>query len=186
MKPHFSTRYVLVALALTLTVAAGLTLTGAASAQEGVQVSTNATDEPEPVEGRVGPIVIQDYELRDSTMVLHIKVEEATPYALSGAYAGLKQEGVTDVPMKKGALREGEQTLRLKVTVLEGSGGVTLSTSGDAKRITSGAITVGSVMVPAQTVRMLVLGTAIGAAGFTFRTVRNRREEETKDAERIL
>jgi hypothetical protein len=184
MKPHFYTRYVLVA--LTLTVAAGLTLTGAASAQEGVQIETNATDEPEPVEGRVGPIVIQDYELRGNTFVLTVKAEEPTAYALSDALAGTRSEGVTNVPVKQGTIRSGEQTLKLDVTLIEDAGAVTLSTPGAAVRIQSGSVGIGEELIAASTVRMLVLGTAAGAAGFTYRAVKRRREDETKDAERIL
>jgi len=185
MKSHFSTRYVLIAVALTLTLCAGLTLTGMASAQE-VQVSANQTDEPEPVAGQVGPIVIRDYALRGSTFVLELDVQESTSYALSDSLAGIRSEGVTEVPTKQGALREGRRTVKLDVTVVEDAGAVTLSTPQGAVRIQSGSVGVGDELIAASTVRMLILGTAIGAAGFTFRTVRNKREEEKKDAERIL
>ena len=188
MNTHFSTRYVLIAAALTLTVAVSLTLTGAASAQStGVEVSANdSTPEPEPVEGRVGPIIIEDYELRGDTFTLSLNVTESTPYAISGAYAGIRSEGVTEVPSKQGALREGRQTLKLTVTVIEGAGGVTLSTGGSVVRITSGALTVGGAMIPARTVRMLIIATVLGSVGFTYRTVRNKRDDETKDVEKIL
>lgn len=186
MKLHFLTRYVLLAVALTLTVSVALTLTGTAAAQEGVQIETNATDEPEPVEGTVGPIEIRDYELKGSTFVLDLDVSSATSYALSDSLAGIRSEGVTTVPTKQGALPAGRQTLRLDVTVVEDAGAVTLATPQGAVRIQSGSVGVGSELIPASTVRILLLSTAIGAAGFTFRTVRKRREDETKEAERIL
>lgn len=187
MNSHISTRYVLIAAALTLTVCFGLTLTGTAAAQEGgVKVSTNQTTTPEPVEGQVGPVVIRDYRLRGGTFTLVINVEEATPYALSDALAGTRSEGVTEVPLKRGTLREGRQKLKLDVMVIEDAGAVTLSTPGAAVRVQSGSVGIGEELIGASTVRMLVLSTAIGAAAFTFRTVRARREDETKDAERIL
>jgi len=187
MNSHFSTRYVLIATALTLTLAVGLTLTGTASAQS-VEVSADNQTTPEPVAGSVGPIVIESYELRSGTMVLTLNVEEPTPYALTDALAGTQSSGLTELPYKQGAIGSGRQTLRLDVTVIEGSGAVTLSTPGEAVRIQSGNVGVGSggSLIPASTVRMLVLGTAVGAAAFTFRTVRSRREEEEKEVERIL
>lgn len=187
MKFHFSTRYVALAVALTLTLSLGLTLTGTATAQNGgVEVSTNQTDTPDAIEGNVGPIEIRDYELRGTTMVLTVQVNEPTPYALSDALAGTQSEGVTNVPVKQGALDSGRQTLKLDVQTIEEAGAVTLSTPNNAVRIQSGSVGVGTALIPASTVRMLVLGTAIGAAGFTFRTVRKRREDEEKEVERIL
>ena len=184
MKSHFSTRYVLIVAALTLTVATALTLTGAASAQS-AEVSANEST-PEAVEGSVGPITIVDYELRDGTMRLTLDVDEPTPYALSDALAGTQSSGVTQIPVKQGAISAGRQTLRLDVTVLQGAGAVTLSTPNGAVRIQSGDVGLGDALIPASTVRVLLLGTAVGVGGFIFRTVRKKREDEDKEVERVL
>lgn len=40
--------------------------------------------------------------------------------------------------------------------------------------------------IPYERVRLLVAFTAIGAGGFVFRVVRKKREDETKEAERLL
>jgi hypothetical protein len=189
MNLHFSTRYVLLAVALILTVSVGaLTLTGTAAAQadSGVTIDTNGTDQPQPVKGQVGPIVIEDYELQGGTFTLTVDVQESTAYALTDALDGTQSGGVTELPVKQGALREGRQTLSINVAVIDDAAAVTLSTPGEAVRIQSGMVVIGDTMIPAGTVRLLLLGTAIGAAGFTFRTVRKKREDETKDAERIL
>lgn len=180
---HFSTRYVALVAVLTLTLVGALTLTGTATAQE---VEINETDTPDPIEGTVGPIEIENYELRGSTFVLTVQVSEPTPYALSDALAGTQSEGVTSIPVKQGALDSGRQTLKLDVQVIEGAGAVTLSTPSNAARIQSGSVGIGQQLIPASTVRILVIGTALGAGVFTFTTVRKRREDEEKEAERIL
>jgi len=194
MRFHFSTRYVLIAAVLTLTLVGALTLTGTAAAQssEGASVSVSnktATETEQAVAGRVGPIVVEDYGLENSTMTVIVSVEEPTSYAMSDALAGVESGGVTEVPAKQGALESGRQRLTMSVTTVENKGAVTLAAPEGAIRIQAGGgLSVGEQQnrIPEDTVRILVLGTAVGAAGFTFGVVRRKREDETNDYERII
>lgn len=181
MTLHFSTRYILIASALTLTVAAALTLTPIASAQ-----ATNQTATPEPAAGNVGPIEIEKYELKDGTMTLTLDVSRPTAYALSDALAGTQSEGVTEIPVKQGTLSAGRQTLKMDVSIVRDAGAVTLSTPRNAVRIQSGNVLGEDSSLQASRVRVLVVGTAIGAGLVVFRTVRNKRDEDTEDWERII
>jgi hypothetical protein len=185
MKSIFSVRKAVLALTLTLGVA--LTLTAGTGAVAGQELPTNqTTSTPEPVAGNVGPIVIEDYRLEGGTFILTLDVEKPTAYALSDALAGVQSEGITTVPMKQGSLEEGRQTLKLDVTLVRDAGAVTLSTPRNAVRIQSGNVGIGGAKIQESRVRVMVLATALGAGLFTYRQVRNRREEEHKDAERIL
>lgn len=160
-------------------------MTPAVAAQE-VPNPTNQTDTPEPVAGNVGPIVIESYELQDGTFTLTLNVEDPTAYALSDSLAGIQSEGITSVPMKQGVLETGRQTLKLDVTLVRDAGAVTLSTPQNAVRIQSGNVGIGGSKIPESRVRVMLIATALGAGLFTFRKVRDMREDEQKDAERVL
>ena len=144
------------------------------------------TDTPDPIAGSVGPIDILDYQLRDGTMTLTLRVEENTAYAVSDSLAGLQQEGVSEVPMKQGTLAPGRQTLSLSVYVMDDAGAVTLSTPSAAVRIQSEPVSLNKDPVNYQTVQTLVAGSAIFGAAGVFYWVRRKRNEEEHGPERVL
>jgi hypothetical protein len=145
-----------------------------------------ATDTPEPIAGSVGPIDVMDYELRDGTLTLTLRVDEPVAYALSDSLAGLQQEGVSQVPMKKGTLSEGRRTLSLDVSIVDGAGAVTLSTPQSAVRIQTEAVSLSKDPVDYQTAQTLVAGSALFGAAGVYSWVKRKREDEDKQAERIL
>lgn len=165
--------------ALSLLIGFGLGATPAAA-------QSNHTATPEPAAGSVGPITILDYGLEEETMTLTLNVERPTAYALSDALAGLRQEGVSEVPVKQGTLSEGRQTLSLAVTVVDDAGAVTLSTPAQAVRIQTAPVGTGRSDVDYETAQAIVGGSALFGATGVFYWVKRKRDEEQKDAERIL
>lgn len=166
-------------------------MTGTAAAQSGeVQLSNQtATPTEQAIAGRIGPVVVEDYGMENGTMRLVITVEEATSFAMSDALAGTQTGGVTEVPAKRGVLESGKQELTMSVKTIKGKGAVTLAVPEGALRIQSGGgLSVGEqqTTIPADRVRLLVFGTAVGAAGFTFGIVKRKRDEEQNDYERLL
>jgi|GEM_PF-3893624 len=151
------------------------------AAQAGNQSAT-----PDPAVGSVGPVTVLDYRLDDGTMTLTIDVERPVAYALSDAMAGMDSQGVTEVPVKQGTLDGGRRTISLSVTVYQGTGGVTLSTPGDAIRIQTEPVGPDRQDVDYQTAQTLVAGSAIFGAGGVYYYFKRRREDEDPRAERIL
>lgn len=145
------------------------------------------TDTPRPAVGSVGPIEILDYELRDGTMTLTLRVTDHTPYALSDSQHGVGQQGVTeDISYKKGALSPGIKELSLSVVVSDNVGGVSLSTRNDYARIQSEPLESSKDPVSYQTAQGLVAGSAIFGAAGVFMYVRRKRNDEEHGPERIL
>lgn len=163
------------ALVLVMALIAGiLSLSGAAAAQE-VEVNQST---PEPaIEGTVGPVEIMDYRAEDGTMVLTVRSENHVAYALSDALAGLRSEGVTSVPVKKGTISPGKTKLRLDVTTYQGAAGVTLATPQDAARIQTDAVDSGAPPVPFSQAALAVLAAAIGTGWLSFRRARAKLQE---------
>jgi hypothetical protein len=145
-----------------------------------------STDTPEPIAGSVGPIDVLDYELRDGTLTLTLRANDPVAFALSDSLAGLQQQGLSDVPMKKGTLSEGRRTLSLDVSVVDGAGAVTLSTPQAAVRIQTEAVSLSKEPVDYQTAQTLVAGSALFGAAGVYSWVKRKREDEDKQAERIL
>lgn len=164
-------------LALALSIIAGL---GAAQ-EAGGNVTVNASaggSTPAPIAGTVGPIEIETYAVEDGTFILTLNVQESTSFALSDALAGLQSEGVTKVPMKTGAIREGRQKLKLSVTTVDGAAAVTLSTPSDAVRIQSGTVGAGRSPVPFSTAALAVLAAGVGAGYYSFKKGKEQLEED--------
>jgi len=169
---------------LYLALMAGITLSIVTSGAAG-QEAGNATTTPQPIEGTVGPIKIVDYRAEDGEMILTLRTEEHTPIAVSDSLAGLRGSGITRVPVKQMALSPGTTTVRLPVTEYEGAVAVTVSTPGNAVRIQTHPIN-GNSPVDYSTAQGLAGGAAVVAAGGTYTWVKRRREDEQKDAERVL
>jgi hypothetical protein len=136
--------------------------------------------------------VIESYQLQNGTFELVVNVEEHTPYAMADALGGMRSAGVTEITTKDGVLNPGRQRLTIDVATIELQNqprriaAITFSTPEEAVRIQQGTVDVGQNRIAEDRVRLLVIGTAVGVAGFTFGLVKRRREDETKDAERIL
>lgn len=179
MTPTFSRRSALIA-AVLLALAGATALAGTATAQNAPN-ATNATvgvSTPEPsTEGSVGPIDVLDYRLKDGTFVLDLRVHESTPYALSDALAGTRTEGVTSVPVKQGALREGKTTLRLSVAVIDGAGAVTLSTPSEAVRIQSEALNGGRPPIPFSSAALGIVVAGVGSGWYSYKRGKESIEE---------
>lgn len=191
MNKHILWKLSALAAVLALTLTLGLAaVTGLSTAQ--AANATNGTieigsDEPESVEHTVGALEVLSTELRDDgVVVLEVRATEATSYKLTDSYAGYDKKGWSDVPETSDVIRSGRHTIRLDVTVIEESAMVTLSTPEDTVRWNAEALETGRPPVSYQQAQIMVALAATGAAAFTFRTVRRRREDEKKEWERIL
>ncbi len=143
-----------------------------------VGAAAPATDTPAAVAGSVGPVDILSYRLEGSTMTMTVESDEYTAFALSDALAGLRQEGVSEVPVKQGTLEPGRQTLTLTVTTQDGAGAVTLSTPGNAVRIQTEAISAGRERVPFGLAALLVLGAGVGSGYYSYRRTKDELTED--------
>lgn len=175
MTSRFFARATVITAVLSLALVGGVTTVAGQSADD---LPGNETNTPEPVEGTVGPIDILDYQLQDGTMTIVVEARQPTAVAISDALAGLREGGVTSVPMKQETLRSGRQELTLAVSVVDGAGAVTISTPGDAVRIQTDAVGAGRPPVAFQQALLAVLVSGVGAGYYSYRRTRDEFESE--------
>jgi hypothetical protein len=187
MKLHFSTRYVLlgVALAVALTLTLGATGTAAAQsvANETITVQTGGAAGEECTERITEDLAICDASFSGGTATVVFESERAQRLTLTDAGAFVAGG---EIFRDSATVFEGRNTVRVPATQVSGYAGVAIDT-GDtlyAKKITE--VSSSGPAISYQNVQMLIGITAIGAAAFTFRTVRKRRDDESKDWEKIL
>jgi hypothetical protein len=101
------------------------------------------------------------------------------------------EEGSGQGSLKHVRLLPGETTVNIGVERAGGEAAVTITTDetneeGYFTWLSTGEAEPDREPIGYGTVQILVSGAALGAAGMTLRVVRNRREDEEKDAERIL
>jgi hypothetical protein len=177
---------VLVVLFGLLLLAGGLAMfvTATASAQ-GVGLN-QTTDEPETGERIDNNTVIIDsyYDAESGRAILEIRSDKLQYITLSdaGAFIDGGEISQNTVPIKAGDTQE----VSVAATQVQGFVGVSVSTDRVlwAEKIKD--IRKDRPPVSYQTAQLLALFAAVGTAGVTWRVVVSRRDEEEKDAERIL
>lgn len=167
-----------------LLLAGGIGLIATASAQE-VGVTQNETETPtgERIDGNT-VIVDSRYNAETGRATLTIRSEELQQITLSDAGAFIQGGEISQnsVLVKAGTTQE----ISVSATQVRGFVGVSVATDQTlwAEKITD--IEVNRPPVAYEQVQLLVLLTAVGAAGMTFGVIRRRYQDEEKEAERLL
>jgi len=183
MNKHILWKLSALAAVLALTLTLGLAVATGTTAAQSANVTNDSVeigsdDEPESVEHTVGALEVLSTELRDDgVVVLEVRATEPTSYELSDAYAGSQKQGWTDVPDTSDVIRSGRHTIRLDVTVIEGSAMVTLATPEESSRWNAKPLQTGRPAIQFSTAALAVLVSGSGAGFYSYRKGREKMED---------
>jgi len=187
MSSNLLIRHVLIAVGLILTVAGiGVVTVGTAAAQtENITVETGGElDEGEECTEQITQslrICDAYYESGTATVVFESDGPERLTLTDSGGFIS-----GGEVFRESATVYEGKNAVSIPATQVKGFAGVSIDTGSVlyAKKITEVRTT--GPPIQYQTAQGAIGLTALGAGAFTFRVVRRRRDDESKEVERIL
>lgn len=184
-----------------IAVGIGLTLTGllaVASAPVAAQAGNNSTetarnasveisagsDSREDCTERVSDsLSICSKTYQDGTATLILESEQANRLTLTDAGAFI--EG-GEVGRDRVTVYEGRNTVSIPATEVHGFAGVAIDTGEVLYAVKIQSISPSGPPISYGNAQALVALTAVGAAAFTYRVVRRKREEESPEWEKIL
>jgi hypothetical protein len=184
-----------VALALTLTVGAGAVGTVAAQNETDdaptIDVNTNpAEPEQETAAEQIDTnVALIEWRYEDGAFILTFRSEAPSRITLTEAVQFA--EGTGSGRIYSNQLASGLTELTVPVPRRGGQAALTMTTPLSIQQNRYSYVSTGETQpekppLDYDRTRLMVILTAVGAAGFTFRSVKNRREDETKEVERHL
>lgn len=170
-----------------LLVAGGIAMfaAAAANAQE-LPGNQNQTATPEPGE-RIEPgvrLVEYSYSADSDMATLIFDIDQSTALTLTDA--GEFWEGGELTNQRTEALEPGRHKITMPATEIQGAVGIQVSTQQTRYSVVIRQFEITRPPVDYGRVQILVLLTAVGAAGMTLGVIRRRYQEEEKEAERLL
>ena len=157
---------------------------GTASAQTGA----NLTDESTPTGERIDNntvIVDKEYRPEEGRAILTIRSSERQTITLSDAGGFIEGGEIAQNTVRVDA--NSTQEIGVSVTKVQGFVGVSVATEGTLFAVRLQQLEKSSPgPISYQNAQLLVLLASIGTAGAVFRVVKKRRDDEDKEAERIL
>lgn len=199
MTSSFSVRRLCIVVGVCVALTGCLTLTGAASAQSANNTTATPTDSPgrnatiavsaggtggnECSERVSADLSICSASYEEGTAILVLESERTMRLTLTDAGAFITGG---QVERESATVFEGRNTIRFRATEVQGFAGVAVDTGNVlyAKRIQ--ALSPSQPAISYSSVQALIAVTAVGAAAFTYRLVRRKREEESPEWERVL
>lgn len=187
-----------------LAVAIGSAPIGAV-AQDGNTTIPNGTETTTTVSGETetknvsveltesGTLVLSSWRFEDGTFYLTLRAE--VPEIITVTDSGYMMEELAegegeksrDVPYERYTLSSGKTVVQFDATVIDGEAAITVGSTDKLRLLRTGSMSAGDKpAVSWQTVQLLLIGAVGMTAGMTFRVVRKKTEDETKEAERLI